>query len=95
MYFPNLEIENFNEDEKLKIENDIQKEFEAALIGIKKLPKSSKKGVFLAYSYYYSLFKKIKKTPAKKVMTERLRVPDFIKLLILLKVELKSLLNII
>ena len=95
VYFPNLEIENFNEDEKLKIENDIQKEFEAALIGIKKLPKSSKKGVFLAYSYYYSLFKKIKKTPANKVMTERLRVPDFIKLLILFKVELKSLLNVI
>ena len=48
-----------NEEEKNKIEDDIEKEFSLALIGIKQLPKSAKKGVFLAYSYYYSLFKKI------------------------------------
>ena len=64
VYFPQLNINEFNEEEKNKIEDDIEKEFNLALIGIKQLPKSAKKGVFLAYSYYYSLFKKIKSTPA-------------------------------
>ena len=95
VYFPNLEIENFSENEKIKIENDIEKEFKSALIGIKKLPSSSKKGVYLAYSYYYSLFKKIKKIPADKVMKNRIRIPNFLKFLILIKVELKSILGLI
>jgi len=95
VYFPNLEIENFSEDEKIKIENDIEKEFKSALIGIKKLPSSSKKGVYLAYSYYYALFKKIKKIPADKVMKNRIRIPNFLKFLTLIKVELKSILGLI
>ena len=95
VYFPNLEIENFSENEKIKIENDIEKEFKSALIGIKKLPSSSKKGVYLAYSYYYALFKKIKKIPADKVMKNRIRIPNFLKFLILIKVELKSILGLI
>tara|TARA_B100000482_G_C12560249_1_gene279764 strand:- start:93 stop:929 length:837 start_codon:yes stop_codon:yes gene_type:complete len=95
VYFPNLEIENFSENEKIKIENDIEQEFKSALIGIKKLPSSSKKGVYLAYSYYYTLFRKIKKIPADKVMKNRIRIPNFLKFLILIKVELKSILGLI
>ena len=95
VYFPNLEIENFSEDEKIKIEIDIEKEFKSALIGIKKLPSTSKKGVYLAYSYYYSLFKRIKNIPADKVMKNRIRIPNFLKFLILIKVELKSILGLI
>lgn len=95
VYFPDLDIKNFNETEKEKIENDIEREFNLALIGIKKLPTSSKKGVYLAYSYYYNLFNKIKAIPAKKIMTERIRIPDFLKILILIKVEFKSLFGLI
>ena len=95
VYFPDLDIRNFNETEKEKIENDIEREFNLALIGIKRLPTSSKKGVYLAYSYYYSLFNKIKAIPAKKIMTERIRIPDFLKILILIKVEFKSLFGLI
>ena len=95
VYFPNLEIENFSENEKIKIENDIEQDFKSALLGIKKLPSSSKKGVYLAYSYYYTLFRKIKKIPADKVMKNRIRIPNFLKFLILIKVELKSILGLI
>ena len=95
VYFPNLKISNFNEEEKNNIENDIEEEFSAALIGIKKLPKSSKKGVYLAYSYYYCLFKKIKKTPANKIMSNRIRISNFLKTLILIKVEIKGMLGLI
>ena len=95
VYFPQLNINEFNEEEKNKIEDDIEKEFSLALIGIKQLPKSAKKGVFLAYSYYYSLFKKIKSTPADKIMTKRIRIPNFTKFLILIKVQLLNMLKLI
>lgn len=95
VYFPQLNINEFNEEEKNKIEDDIEKEFNLALIGIKQLPKSAKKGVFLAYSYYYSLFKKIKSTPADKIMTKRIRIPNFTKFLILIKVQLLNIFKLI
>jgi len=95
VYFPQLNINEFNEEEKNKIEDDIEKEFNLALIGIKQLPKSAKKGVFLAYSYYYSLFKKIKRTPADKIMTKRIRIPNFTKFLILMRVQLLNMLKLI
>ena len=95
VYFPQLNINEFNEEEKNKIEDDIEKEFGLALIGIKQLPKSAKKGVFLAYSYYYSLFKKIKSTPADKIMTKRIRIPNFTKFLILTKVQLLNMFKLI
>ena len=95
VYFPQLNINEFNEEEKNKIEDDIEKEFSLALIGIKQLPKSAKKGVFLAYSYYYSLFKKIESTPANKIMTKRIRIPNFTKLLILIKVQLLNMFKLI
>ena len=95
VYFPQLNINEFNEEEKNKIEDDIEKEFSLALIGIKQLPKSAKKGVFLAYSYYYSLFKKIKSTPADKIMTKRIRIPNFTKFLILIKVQLLNIFKLI
>ena len=95
VYFPQLNINEFNEEEKNKIEDDIEKEFSLALIGIKQLPKSAKKGVFLAYSYYYSLFKKIKSTPANKIMSQRIRIPNFTKFLILIKVQLLNMLKLI
>ena len=95
VYFPQLNINEFNEEEKNKIEDDIEKEFSLALIGIKQLPKSAKKGVFLAYSYYYSLFKKIKSTPASQIMTKRIRTPNFTKFLILMRVQLLNMLKLI
>ena len=50
-------MDNFTEFDKMVIEDDIIKDFENALIGIKQLPSSSKGGVYLAYIYYYKLFK--------------------------------------
>lgn len=75
-YFPNIDMKTFNNKIKLEIENEIEAEFKEALIGIKKLPVSSKFGVYLAYKYYLSLFKKIKSTPAEKIMNQRIRIPN-------------------
>jgi phytoene/squalene synthetase len=79
-YFPNIEMSVFDNRIKMSIEEDIESEFEEALIGIKKLPACSKFGVYLAYKYYLSLFKKIKRTPAQCIMKERIRIPNSKKL---------------
>ena len=81
-YFPGVDLEKFTPYEKLKIEDDIQDDFECALEGIIKLPSSSRLGVYVAYRYYLSLFKKIKKVSSDRLMEERIRVPNTKKLLI-------------
>lgn len=79
-YFPNVDMARFNHTAKEQIEQEIEKDFQTALTGIKKLPASSKKGVYLAYVYYQSLFKKIKKLPPHRILTERIRINDGKKL---------------
>jgi len=83
-YFPEIDLKNFNDGTKLKIENEIELEFKQALIGIKKLPSTARFGVYLAYQYYWSLFKKIKKTKAKVILNERVRIADAHKLTLLM-----------
>ena len=73
-YFPNVDFSDFTTDAKRAIEADIEKDFKEALIGIKRLPVSSKGGVYLAYVYYNSLFKKIKNIPAQKILNKRIRI---------------------
>ncbi len=75
-YFPDVDISSFDNSVKLQIENDIQQEFREALEGIKNLPNSSRFGVYLAYRYYISLFRKIKRTPAKKIINQRIRISN-------------------
>lgn len=75
-YFPGVNMEEFNDAVKKEIEADIEKDFCAGYEGIKQLPKDARFGVYMAYIYYYKLFKKIKETPAYIVLNERVRIPD-------------------
>ncbi|MCD0478183.1 phytoene/squalene synthase family protein [Chryseobacterium sp. LC2016-29] len=75
-YFPNVDISYFDNVVKSQIENEIYAEFKEALEGIKKLPNSSRFGVYLAYRYYISLFRKIKKTSANKIINQRIRISN-------------------
>lgn len=75
-YFPNVDIKAFDNQVKAEIEREIENEFKLALEGIKKLPASSRFGVYLAYRYYLSLFKKIKKTSANKIINQRIRISN-------------------
>ncbi|MEO6893981.1 MAG: phytoene/squalene synthase family protein [Ginsengibacter sp.] len=73
-YFPNVNMSDFSACVKSQIEQEIEQDFKTGLAGIKKLPASSKGGVYLAYVYYQSLFKKIKKLPAHRILNERIRI---------------------
>ncbi|WP_421875378.1 phytoene/squalene synthase family protein [Marinoscillum sp.] len=93
VYFPGVNFEAFTEEDKRIIEEDIAADFEAALEGIKNLPKGAKAGVYLAYVYYLQLFKKIKNLPPTKILSERIRVPDQKKMLLLFKTLVLNRLN--
>jgi len=84
-YFPNINMKFFDDTVKKQIEEEIKDEFLEALSGIKKLPKSSKFGVYLAYKYYLSLFAKIKKKSSKQILTERIRIPNLGKIYVAFK----------
>lgn len=73
-YFPGVDMEDFSPAAKKQIEREIEEDFRIALEGIKMLPASSKGGVYLAYVYYQSLFKKIKKLPAQRILSGRVRI---------------------
>ncbi|MDN4013673.1 phytoene/squalene synthase family protein [Chryseobacterium gambrini] len=79
-YFPNVDISYFDNAVKAQIEKEIEEEFKIALEGIRKLPPSSRFGVYLAYRYYISLFRKIKKTSAAKIVNQRIRISNGRKL---------------
>jgi len=75
-YFPNVNLSAFSNTEKKIIEEEIEAEFQHALIGIRQLPASSRNGVYLAYVYYKKLFNKIKSSTAEKVMSGRIRISN-------------------
>ncbi len=84
-YFPNLDLMSFNDETKKIIENEIEAEFKEALIGIKMLPNSSKFGVYLAYRYYWTLFKKIQLKSSRDILTNRTRVPNTEKMYLMME----------
>lgn len=84
-YFPNIEMGVFNNQVKTQIENEIAQEFSEALEGIKKLPNSSKFGVYLAYKYYLCLFEKIRRSSSSTILERRVRVHNSQKAYVALK----------
>ncbi|MEM8888882.1 MAG: phytoene/squalene synthase family protein [Bacteroidota bacterium] len=89
VYFPGVDFHEFNLEEKIKIEADIQADFDHAYSGIVELPEGARRGVYLAYRYYLKLFHKITKLPPARILKERIRVPDKQKLLILVRTYLE------
>ena len=75
-YFPGVDLNNFDETVKTEIEADIDIDFRAGYEGIKQLPKGARFGVYIAYVYYYSLFKKIKKTHCYIILSQRVRISN-------------------
>jgi phytoene synthase len=74
IYFPGLEMDEFNEEAKAQIEESITVDFHKGYLGIKQLPRSARFGVYVAYVYYLALFKKIRNTAPEHVMNGRIRI---------------------
>lgn len=94
-YFPGVDFNNFTPQMKLSIEEEITIDFENSYKGILQLPLKARFGVYLAYKYYLSLFKKIKQTHPKYILQQRVRIPNYSKAIIVMRAGVKNQLNLI
>ena len=94
-YFPEINVDEFDEESKRHIILEIEKDFKLAHKGIFKLPTEARLGVYTAYKYYGKLLYKLKKTPSLKIKKSRIRVPNYQKMGVLLNSYLKYQFNLI
>jgi phytoene/squalene synthetase len=85
VYFPNIDFTQFTDVKKMDIIHDVKKDFDHALIGIKKLPMGCRLGVYTAYIYYLKLLEKIERTTAEEILQSRIRIPNSQKMVLLAK----------
>jgi len=93
-YFPNTDLSCLDEDSKKSIIEDIENDFSKSIKGIRELPIEARFGVFMAYRYYHQLLKKLKRTPALKLKSTRIRVPNYKKIELLTRSYVKYQLNL-
>ncbi len=94
-YFPGVDFANFSTLHKKQVEEDIANDFALAYQGILHLPVKARFGVYVAYKYYFSLFKKIKKSQPASLLESRIRIPDYAKAFIVMRAGLRSHLNLL
>ncbi len=95
VYFPGCDFKNFTDEDKKRIEEEIYNDFRQAYQGILRLPLKARFGVYVAYKYYFSLFKKIKKMKPAKVLEKRIRIPSYHKAMIIFRAGVKNQLRLI
>ena len=95
VYFPGCDFNNFTEWKKQEIEEDIYNDFRKAFKGITKLPLKASFGVYVAYKYYLSLFKKIRRMEPARVLKERIRISNYYKAMIIFRAGVKNQLRLI
>ncbi len=95
-YFPNIDLKSLDSETKTAIITDIENDFDYAFKnGILKLPIEAKFGVYMAYRYYRKLLNKLKKVPSSKIMEQRIRISNPMKLNLLARSYVKYKLNLI
>ena len=95
VYFPNVDMNNFNDKAKKEIILEIEKDFANAVKGIAKLPKNSKFAVYIAYRYYNKLLKKLKRTSSENIVKKRIRIHNLQKFFVIARSYVKYQLNLI
>ena len=95
IYFPNLSWSTFDSSAKAAIEEDIEADFTHAFEGIKRLPLSARFGVYLAYTYYYKLFCKIKRSTSEQIQLSRVRISNNRKMSLLLQTYVQNALGLL
>ncbi|MCX8020075.1 MAG: phytoene/squalene synthase family protein [Chitinophagaceae bacterium] len=95
VYFPDCDFNCFTENDKRKIEEDIYEDFKKAYHGILKLPWKARFGVYVAYKYYLSLFRKIQRMKSSVILNKRVRIPNYHKAMIVVRAGVKNKLGLI
>lgn len=93
-YFPDVDMQAFDDQVKVRLETDILGNFKKGYEGIRRLPKSVRLGVWVAYVYYFALFRKIKRTRARTILKKRIRISNRYKYYLLFKTYVKYQLDV-
>ena len=94
-YFPGINFKHFTQEDKQSIEKDIIVDLAHAYEGIRQLPVKARFGVYLAYKYYCTLFKKIQKSQPARLLNDRVRISNSFKALIFVRAGLRSSFNLL
>ena len=94
-YFPDFDINKFDEIAKMQLIHEIENEFDIALVGLRRLPGRSRLAVLTAYTYYRTLLNKIKHTKADEILQKRIRISNPRKLTLMCRAAIAYKLNLI
>ncbi len=95
VYFPEVNFDNFNEQMKRDIEEEIRRDFDEAYVGIRELRKDIRLGVYLAYKYYLKLLGKIVRAKPDDLLEKRFRIHNGRKAILLGKCYLQNSLGVV
>ena len=79
-YFPGVSVDSFTEADKIRLLDDIDDDLRLSATVIPDLPVSSRKAVALAQGLFAELSVRLRATPAERLRTTRIRVPNPVKL---------------
>jgi phytoene synthase len=79
-YFPGVRVDSFTEADKNRLLDDIDADLRTSAGVIPKLPAGSRRAVSLAQSLFADLARRLRATPADRLVTTRVRVPNPVKL---------------
>ena len=78
-YFPGVSVESFSEIDKNRLLDDIDSDLATSASVLPQLPQSSRRAVALAQSLFAELSRRLRATPAERLRTTRVRVPNPVK----------------
>lgn len=87
-YFPIGSFEKFSDTEKEEVIRDIQRDFKAAQVAIKMMPKAARSATQLAYEYYSKLLEQLAEMSAVDILQRRASVGTFAKTKLQIKTKL-------
>jgi phytoene/squalene synthetase len=78
-YFPDVDVETFDEETKVRLLDDIDADLAVSAAVVPDLPRSSRRAVALAQSLFAELSSRLRTTPASQLVRARVRVPNPVK----------------
>lgn len=78
-YFPGVRVDAFTEHDKLRLLDDIDADLAVSAATVPLLPRSSRRAVALAQGLFAELSRRLRVTPAERLRTTRVRVPNPVK----------------
>ncbi|MBG6108616.1 phytoene/squalene synthase family protein [Frigoribacterium sp. CG_9.8] len=79
-YFPGVNVESFSEAHKIRLLDDIDSDLRDSAAVVPLLPANSRPAVALAQGLFTELALRLRATPADRLVTSRVRVPNPVKL---------------